>query len=246
MSNDNIIDSLLEAIKERVSSPLWGYIILSWFGFNWQNVAILFMSKASVNTRIEQIMAHEWFYTHFLFAPLIVGSVLAIASPYFHWVLSLLQGWAKDWHRTANNAFLSKEYKATVAMADARAEVESADELARAKAKLEIEKVNQAIKQESINTQSLLDEQDKLNASLDELRSRVSELQERRKSLYLQIDSMVMNAVAIRDLIEKAVKGEADMEDVKDEIKRTISPTLLSEALDRLVNKKESEDLTNV
>ncbi len=131
-------------------------------------------------------------------------------------------------------------------MADARAEVESADELARAKAKLEIEKVNQAIKQESINTQSLLDEQDKLNASLDELRSRVSELQERRKSLYLQIDSMVMNAVAIRDLIEKAVKGEADMEDVKDEIKRTISPTLLSEALDRLVNKKESEDLTNV
>lgn len=131
-------------------------------------------------------------------------------------------------------------------MADARAEVESADELARAKAKLEIEKVNQAIKQESINTQSLLDEQDKLNASLDELRSRVSELQERRKSLYLQIDSMVMNAVAIRDLIEKAVKGEADMEDVKDEIKRTISPTLLSEALDRMVNKKESEDLTNV
>lgn len=246
MSNDNITDSLLEAIKERVSSPLWGYIILSWFGFNWQNVAILFMSKASVNTRIEQIMAHEWFYTHFLVAPLIVGSVLAIASPYFHWVLSLLQGWAKDWHRTANNAFLSKEYKATVAMADARAEVESADELARAKAKLEIEKVNQAIKQESINTQSLLDEQDKLNATAEELRSRITELQERRKSLYLQIDSMVMNAVAIRDLIEKAVKGEADMEDVKDEINRTISPTLLSEALDRLVNKKESEDLTNV
>lgn len=246
MSNDNITDSLLEAIKERVSSPLWGYIILSWFGFNWQNVAILFMSKASVNTRIEQIMAHEWFYTHFLVAPLIVGSVLAIASPYFHWVLSLLQGWAKDWHRTANNAFLSKEYKATVAMADARAEVESADELARAKAKLEIEKVNQAIKQESINTQSLLDEQDKLNATAEELRSRITELQERRKSLYLQIDSMVINAVAIRDLIEKAVKGEADMEDVKDEIKRTISPTLLSEALDRLVNKKESEDLTNV
>lgn len=246
MSKENISDSLLEAIKERVSSPLWGYIILSWFGFNWQNVAILFMSKASVNTRIEQIMAHEWFYTHFLFAPIVVGTLLAILSPYFHWILSLLQGWAKDWHRTANNAFLSKEYQATIAMADARAEVENADELARARAELKVEKVHQEIKQESINTQSLLEEQDKLNASLDELRSRASELQERRKSLYLQIDSMVMNAVAIRDLIEKAVKGEADMEDVKDEINRTISPTLLSEALDRLVNKKESEDLTNI
>ncbi|HED6269317.1 TPA: hypothetical protein U2Q93_000270 [Enterobacter sichuanensis] len=246
MSKDNITDSLLEAIKERVSSPLWGYIILSWFGFNWQNVAILFMSKASINTRIEQIMAHEWFYTHFLFAPLVVGTLLAILSPYFQWILYILQGWAKDWHRTANNAFLSKEYQATIAMADARAEVENADELARARAELEVEKVHQAIKQESINTQSLLEEQDKLNASLDELRSRVSELQERRKSLYLQIDSMVMNAVAIRDLIEKAQKGETDMEDVKDEINRTISPTLLSEALDRLVNKKESEDLTNV
>lgn len=63
--DDGLKESVTLALKERLSNPLWGYILLSWIGFNWQNIAKLFMSKKTVEERITDIISQDWFYVHF-------------------------------------------------------------------------------------------------------------------------------------------------------------------------------------
>lgn len=87
---DSVKDSISQAMKERFTNPLWGYIILSWGGFNWQNLAWLFMSKQDVEKRIEMITSQTWFYCHYLLLPILVGASLAALSPYFKLGLSII------------------------------------------------------------------------------------------------------------------------------------------------------------
>ncbi|MFJ5441159.1 MULTISPECIES: hypothetical protein [Pectobacterium] len=88
------VEQVKQAFKERVSSPLWGYVFLSWLGFNWQNIAKLFMSKREVEVTIVGITSQEWFFFHYIFMPVVVGAVLAAASPY-------LQQWLATAHKKA-------------------------------------------------------------------------------------------------------------------------------------------------
>ncbi|HDG7923998.1 TPA: hypothetical protein PCK61_004370, partial [Klebsiella quasipneumoniae] len=42
------VEQIKQVLKERISSPLWGYVFFAWLGFNWQNLARLFMSTKPV------------------------------------------------------------------------------------------------------------------------------------------------------------------------------------------------------
>lgn len=59
--SDGWLDSTMQAINDRIKSPLWGYIILAWVWFNWPNLAMLFMSDAPVKFRIDYILSQEFF-----------------------------------------------------------------------------------------------------------------------------------------------------------------------------------------
>ncbi|WBK51540.1 hypothetical protein OEE45_22580 [Klebsiella michiganensis] len=97
--DDGLKESVTLALKERLSNPLWGYILLSWTGFNWQNIAKLFMSKKTVEERITDIVSQDWFYVHFLVAPLMLGVLLAIISPYLKQWLSAAHAYADEKQR---------------------------------------------------------------------------------------------------------------------------------------------------
>lgn len=88
------VEQIKQAFKERISSPLWGYVFFSWLGFNWQNIAKLFMSKREVEVRIAEITSQEWFFVHYIALPMIVGASLAASSPY-------LQQWLSTAHKKA-------------------------------------------------------------------------------------------------------------------------------------------------
>lgn len=105
--SDGWLDSTMQAINDRIKSPLWGYIILAWVWFNWPNLAMLFMSDAPVKFRIDYILSQEYFYVHYLLAPVFFGSVLAVITPYAQWLLSLAQKWATDKH--SENIEIEKE-----------------------------------------------------------------------------------------------------------------------------------------
>lgn len=90
------VEQVKQAFKDRISSPLWGYVFFSWLGFNWQNIAKLFMSKREVEVRIAEITSQEWFFVHYIVLPVIVGTVLAAVSPY-------LQQWLAAAHKKAED-----------------------------------------------------------------------------------------------------------------------------------------------
>lgn len=88
------VEQIKQAFKERISSPLWGYVFFSWLGFNWENIAILFMSKKEIEARIASITSQDWFFVHYIVLPVIVGAALATISPY-------LQQWLSTAHKKA-------------------------------------------------------------------------------------------------------------------------------------------------
>ncbi|EMG9527124.1 hypothetical protein [Enterobacter asburiae] len=96
------VEQIKQAFKERISSPLWGYVFFSWLGFNWQNIAILFMSKKEVEARIANITSQDWFFVHYIVLPVIVGAALAAISPYLQQWLLTAQKKADD-KRKENN-----------------------------------------------------------------------------------------------------------------------------------------------
>lgn len=85
---DDIKDSLIQTIRERFGNPMWGYIALSWLGFNWKNIAILFVSKSTIEERIKVVTSQDYLYLHYLIIPVVVGCVLAASSPYIKWAFS--------------------------------------------------------------------------------------------------------------------------------------------------------------
>ncbi|WP_275225924.1 hypothetical protein [Citrobacter freundii] len=109
MSDESITDSVKDVVKERLKNPLWGYIALSWCGFNWQNLAILFMSKSSVTTRIEQITSGEGLDGWSLMAPVLVGGILAIISPYANYWITRTKRWLETKEREGVKASLLAE-----------------------------------------------------------------------------------------------------------------------------------------
>jgi len=54
----DIFASFRQSSLERIKSPFLGAFVFSWVGFNWQMLAILFMSKQSIICRIDYINSH--------------------------------------------------------------------------------------------------------------------------------------------------------------------------------------------
>lgn len=153
--SDGWLDSTMQAINDRIKSPLWGYIILAWVWFNWPNLAMLFMSDAPVKFRIDYILSQEYFYVHYLLAPVFFGSVLAVITPYAQWLLSLAQKWATDKH--SENIYLSKEkeYLNSIRLTGLKVRVAREEEKENAKIDADIKAEVERGKREELVTEDL-------------------------------------------------------------------------------------------
>lgn len=174
MSSDSIADSVKEVVKERLRNPLWGYIVLSWCGFNWQNLAILFMSKSSVITRIALITNTENFYIWSLAAPVVVGLLLSIVSPYINHALSKTKRYIEKQEREGVKKSLLAEYELIKETAREKVLARNTERLEQAKNDMEFEGVQ-------VKIDSLKQEIDKkkveLNHIYEEIRNKEQELQ---------------------------------------------------------------------
>lgn len=148
---DGIKNSITQALKDRLSSPVWGYILLSWLGFNWQNIARLFMSSNDVEYRIFEITNQEWFYPHYFIAPVAVGCALAGGSPYLQLMLSWVHKKAEASHNKGVNSKLEQKYRDEIKLASLKAQASTADEL-----ELEVSKTKR-IEQQEAQKKAVLD-----------------------------------------------------------------------------------------
>ncbi|RPD93465.1 hypothetical protein BBB56_22085 [Candidatus Pantoea deserta] len=73
--------SAKEAVINRFSGAFTAYLVTSWLAFNWSNIALLFMSKATIEQRIQAIYGQENLYIQYLISPIIAGFLLSIAIP---------------------------------------------------------------------------------------------------------------------------------------------------------------------
>lgn len=89
---ENIVQPLKDQIDHRVKTPLVGSFILSWLVFNWEKIAVLFISKENIYTRLDkianlpQINVPFWGqnYTNTLLLPLLSSLFLTMAVPYIN------------------------------------------------------------------------------------------------------------------------------------------------------------------
>lgn len=172
--SDGWLDSTMQAINDRIKSPLWGYIILAWVWFNWPNLAMLFMSDAPVKFRIDYILSQEYFYVHYLLAPVFFGSVLAVITPYAQWLPSLAQKWATDKH--SENIYLSKEkeYLNSIRLTGLKVRVAREEEKENAKIDADIKAEVERGKREELVTEDLETARKQMLKEISNLKESVS------------------------------------------------------------------------
>ncbi|HHV9849404.1 TPA: hypothetical protein ACURBK_000254 [Escherichia coli] len=172
--SDGWLDSTMQAINDRIKSPLWGYIILAWVWFNWPNLAMLFMSDAPVKFRIDYILSQEYFYVHYLLAPVFFGSVLAVITPYAQWLLSLAQKWATDKH--SENIYLSKEkeYRDSIKLTGLKVQAAREEEKENAKIDADIKAEVERGKREELVTEDLETARKQMLKEISNLKESVS------------------------------------------------------------------------
>lgn len=171
---DGWLDSTMQAINDRIKSPLWGYIILAWVWFNWPNLAMLFMSDAPVKFRIDYILSQEYFYIHYLIAPIFCGSVLAVITPYAQWLLSHAQKWATDKH--SENIYLSKEkeYRDSIKLTGLKVQAAREEEKENAKIDADIKAEVERGKREELVTEELQTVKEQILKEISNLKESVS------------------------------------------------------------------------
>lgn len=173
---NDVSESLKETIKTRLSNPLWGYIALSWLGFNWQNIATLFMGTQPVNFRIYEITSQDWFYTHYLIAPIVVGFLLAIISPYLQLLITKTHSWAQKRQIEAEKEQAVNKYDLEIALAQKKVEADKAKELALAIETNKITEQNEVGNRAKFDTSQLQDKYNSLNHSINDAENRLNQL----------------------------------------------------------------------
>lgn len=86
-SGKNAKEGVKDIVAKRFGGVLPAYIATSWLAFNWSNIALLFMSKASVEQRIQAISGQKDLYWDYLIYPVATGILLSLITPVAEFIL---------------------------------------------------------------------------------------------------------------------------------------------------------------
>lgn len=221
-SEESITESVKQALKERASNPLWGYIILSWVGFNWKSIAIMCLSEASVVTRIQQITSTEDFYLKTLCYPVGLGFILATFFPYFSNLVTLLQ------------------VKATAWRVRQKVEAEGLEESARLASTLKIEEQKNKIEEEVLKIEVLKKEREQLQDDITDSNARADAArfltEDAVKEYWRWVDKTAELLIAL-DNFNKLGNGMS-MNQFKENVKNIIADDALDAALKNVRDKQ--------
>ncbi len=172
------VEQVKQAFKDRISSPLWGYVFFSWLGFNWQNIAKLFMSKREVEVRISEITSQEWFFVHYIVLPVIVGAALAAVSPYLQQWLSAAHKRAEKNQRADLKQKIIDKYDDDIDIAGKKVEANKAQELAEEKEHTKVVQEQEKQKRAVLDTNALEENLKQLEKRKYEIESAIKKLEE--------------------------------------------------------------------
>ncbi|WP_262033864.1 hypothetical protein [Serratia liquefaciens] len=194
---DGLIESVKKTLMDRINTPLFGFIFLSWVVFNWDNILFVMFSEVSIEKRINAVKVSSDFYFRGFLCPITSGFLLSVAFPYLQWSVSFLQRKAQRLLDSNSEKRELAEYAAIKSLATQRAEANNAVAFAEAAAALtaaeknkqaaqtesDAESIREAYKTVQENVTEANDELRKVQATIETERSREKALRERVKDL---------------------------------------------------------------
>ncbi|MFP2430348.1 hypothetical protein SOP92_10015 [Enterobacter ludwigii] len=213
-----VVESVKQVLEERIKNPLWGFIIIAWFWFNWPNLAMLFMSDAPVKFRIDYILSQQYFYLHFLAAPIVSGGCLAIVTPYAQWLLSKAHKWAEDRHRY--NVFLSRsaDYEDSKKLSKLKVQADRAVEAENAKIDADIIAEIERGKRESLVTEELEASKQSMIVEMDNLKQSILLLKKDSD----KIQDLIIESLSVMEKFFK-VNNSGSIQQLREEVEKLYS-----------------------
>ncbi|QHI89526.1 hypothetical protein [Klebsiella sp. MPUS7] len=247
------VSQIAQSFRDRISSPLWGYVFFSWVSCNWTNILFLFMSKENIEARIHAVITQSNLWMDYFWIPIFIGVVLFIGMPFVQWWLSLFHNWVSEKKKESDKVSALEKYQIEIDLADKKVEAENAENLSRQK---ENSKSNLVEARGQTRVSILNARKAKIDNSIEELKKTYAESQKKlddinfelkltedkvnsRLSQY-QAASERVNAIA--DLyfnyenIESRDEFASFLKDIKD--KKLIGHSFLSRRFDMMLEKE--------
>lgn len=255
---EELKESIKEAVKHRLASPIFGFIALSFLVKNWDAILILILSKSSIEQRIAAILNEPGYYSQRFFQPILWGLILAVVYPYLQMGVDWLHTWAANSKLkkeiVAEGSILDKQILLSQKKADAAVADEHSSMAAKAALALQAEKNNTNIEREKekqelarMGIDNAKEEFDKLNIAKRNLEEQISQLQNEYSAQTAIISSIYVKsqkAVRILDYITSQTNRNEVYESLL--LLRELFSKQEREYLDKLeVNKTNDEKATS-
>ncbi|MGG1905323.1 hypothetical protein ABFY47_24620 [Enterobacter ludwigii] len=127
------VTQIAQSIRDRISSPLWGYVFFSWVSCNWTNILFIFMSKEDIETKIHTVLIQPNLWVNFFWIPVSIGVMLFVFVPFAQWGLSLCHNWISKRKKESDKLTALEKYQDDIDLADKKIEAENAENLSRQK-----------------------------------------------------------------------------------------------------------------
>jgi len=127
------VSQIVQSFRDRISSPLWGYVFFSWASCNWTNILFIFMSKEDIETRIHKVLIQPDLWKNYFWVPISIGVMLFIFMPFAQWGLSLCHSWISKKKKEGDRKATFEKYQDDIDLADKKVEAENAESLSRQK-----------------------------------------------------------------------------------------------------------------
>lgn len=158
MSNskeDGLIESVKKTLMDRINTPLFGFIFISWVIFNWDNILFVMFSELTIEQRIKAIKLSPDLYSRGLLCPVSSGFLFSVLFPYLQWLVSFLQRKAQKLLDKNSEKRELAEYAAIKALAKERAEANNAVAIEEAVAKLAATEKSKQAAQAEFDTEKI-------------------------------------------------------------------------------------------
>jgi len=213
-----LINSIIQASKERLKNPFVGSYCLVFLFWNWQPIVYLLLSDSAIHDRIDYIVVNYTSFPHTVLIPILIAFIYNILPPYIMLVVDKLTSEGKLMRLKHSNIDREQEIDYKMKLVDKEIMLREAQSTERTleslmkkitlveeeKANLQL-KLNQEISNLTTVTQSLND----LQIKNTNLISEVSNLQARLKDV--SIDDAFTTFSIFDSAFREAVQNGLDL-----------------------------------
>ncbi|MDW5510243.1 hypothetical protein [Serratia proteamaculans] len=192
-----LTDAVKKTLVDRINTPLFGFIILSWLSFNWSDIATLLLSKKDIQERINSINSTSDLFGHSLLYPILLGYLLSVIFPYAQWTVSYLQRVAQRLLNSNNERMEQQEHNLTKKLAKLRAEAEGALEIEKIEIKNTIADKEIVIAQKRANLVELNDTYSDIQKEISNAESKLIKLKQETINIENEVKDKNPNTIAM-------------------------------------------------